>query len=226
MVQLAPSATILNWCQKEQTQSRAALLVGYPGEAGRPGFLDGVKEEIELLAKRLPGSQTLFGEEATEPNVLKHLPGNYVIHLAGHAYYDAQHPLESGMPLAADGWLRAADLYMRYGLVDGAMVVLSGCQTGTGKPTGGEVLGLISAFLYAGAHAVVSSLWYVDDWATVPLMREFYSGLMSGLETAEALRQAQLQMLNNEAYAAYAAPYFWAAFQLTGASRKFNFPDK
>jgi CHAT domain-containing protein len=100
----------------------------------------------------------------------------------------------------------------------GATVVLSGCQTGEGRLEGGEVLGLISAFLYAGARGVVSTLWKVDDAVTPLLMSDFYRGLANGLDTVEALREAQLHSLKNKFYA---APDIWGAFQFTGASSDF-----
>ena len=117
-------------------------------------------------------------------------------------------------------WLRASDLFLRHGLLGGATVVLSGCQTGQGQPAGSEVLGLISAFFYAGARGVVASLWKVDDAATAILMGHFYDGLARGRPTAEALRQAQVAMLAGDDYR---LPYYWGAFQLTGAERRFDF---
>jgi CHAT domain-containing protein len=40
-----------------------------------------------------------------------------------------------------------------------------------------------------------TSLWSVDDAATAELMKQFYSQLNAGVGRAEALRQAQLSML-------------------------------
>lgn len=55
------------------------------------------------------------------------------------------------------------------------LVVLSGCQTCSGKMERAEgVTGLTRAFMYAGTPAVIASLWYVDDPATKELMVNFY----------------------------------------------------
>ncbi len=79
------------------------------------------------------------------------------------------------------------------------LVVLSACETGLGKGYYGQgVMGLQRAFLAAGARAVVASLWRVDDAATTVLMEQFYTNLWTKkMPKLEALRQAQLTILNN-----------------------------
>ena len=58
------------------------------------------------------------------------------------------------------------------------LVVLSACETGRGALESGQgVLGLQRAFQSAGTRAVVSSLWKVDDAATVVLMTRFHRNL-------------------------------------------------
>ncbi len=215
-VQLAPSATILERCQRQRTGTQQPLLVGYPGCPDELGYLPGVKEEIQLLARLLPDADILLGKQATADQVLDAATGSSLVHIAGHTFFDSTNPLESGLPLDRGRWLRAADLYIRYGHLDGATIVLSGCSTGRGKLAGGDVLGLTSAFLYAGAVGIIAGLWHVDDAATVKLMDEFYHRLASGTNTANALRLAQLTMLRSEQYA---HPYFWAPFGLNGDKR-------
>jgi CHAT domain-containing protein len=71
--------------------------------------------------------------------------------------------------------------------------------------------------MYAGAARVVATLWKVDDAATAELMKRFYAGLFGrGLRPAAALREAQVQMFNQERWR---SPYFWAAFVLQGEYR-------
>jgi CHAT domain-containing protein len=215
-VQLAPSLTILEQCGRCVGGTRQPLLAGFAGHLDRSDHLPGVESEVHALASLFPGADVLLGEQATAEAVLASAPGRSLVHLAGHAFYDGMGPLESGMPLAGGRWLRAADLYLRYGHLGGATVVLSGCSTGRGKPTGGEVLGLTSAFLYAGAAGVVTGLWWVDDAATSEMMSAFYRRLRDGLDTAKALRQAQLELLQG---GQYVSPYYWAPFSLSGDSR-------
>jgi len=76
---------------------------------------------------------------------------------------------------------------------------------------GDEIVGLTRAFLYAGTPSVLSTLWRVVSETTEPLMVAFYTYLQQGLDKAEALRQAQLDVM-----AMYPHPRYWAAFCLVG----------
>jgi CHAT domain-containing protein len=95
------------------------------------------------------------------------------------------------------------------------LVVLSACQTGTGKMERAEgVTGLTRAVMYAGTPAVMASLWKVDDNATKELMINFYRNMLEkNLDKTEALRQAKLELLKTKQYA---SPLFWSAFVLYG----------
>ncbi len=57
----------------------------------------------------------------------------------------------------------------------------------------------------------MASLWSVNDEATGLLMESFYKHLQTGMNKAEALQQAQIEVRKQ-----YPHPYFWAAFSLTG----------
>lgn len=215
-VQLAPSATVLAHCQALKQAKGGALLVGYAGQPDEPGYLAGVKHEIESLARLLPKATILYGDSSltTEHDILSNLPRHTYIHLAAHACYDKNNPLQSGIRLFKDYWLRADALYNHQRLLNGALVVLSACEAARGTPTGLDILGLTSASLYAGAKGIIAGLWRVDDEATAELMIHFHQALQQGTPTAEALRQAQLKLLNSQKHS---APYYWAAWGLSGA---------
>jgi CHAT domain-containing protein len=105
---------------------------------------------------------------------------------------------ETGLPDREDGILTAEEV-QALDLRGTELVVLSACETGLGVGEYGQgVLGLERAFQAAGARAVVASLWKVDDAATTVLMEQFYTNLWSKkMPKLEALRQAQLTVLNN-----------------------------
>jgi len=91
------------------------------------------------------------------------------------------------------------------------LVTLSACDTAVG-PTGEEgVENIVNAFIEAGSRSVVSTLWEIQDHAAAELMSNFYADLGHGEGKAEALRQAQLKILNSGA-----PPYYWAGFELDG----------
>jgi CHAT domain-containing protein len=117
------------------------------------------------------------------------------VHFACHGDYNWQDPLESGLELAEDKRLRLADLFEdAFPMKQASLVVLSACQTGLADPgdLADEYLGLTAGFLFAGAPAVISTLWPVDDLATMLLMERLYRfHLHKRMSPAAALRQAQ-----------------------------------
>ncbi len=94
------------------------------------------------------------------------------------------------------------------------LVVLSACDTGKGDVKVGDgVYGLRRALVIAGSQSQVLSLWLVDDVATKDLMVKYYQNLQTGKGRHEALRSAQLDLLNSQEYQ---HPQFWAAFVPSG----------
>jgi CHAT domain-containing protein len=94
------------------------------------------------------------------------------------------------------------------------LVTLSACETGRAKVAADEeLIGIGRGFLYAGAGALLLSLWSVADTSTASLMEQMYSALRAGASKAAALRDAQIALLaeNREMHSA-----FWGAFQLIG----------
>jgi len=175
------------------------------------------RHEVEAIATVLPKPSTiLLGDHATETN-FKQLPlSQYnVIHLALHGYVDPEISDRSALvfapenPAKDDGLLQVREI--RNLRLNADLVTLSACDTGVG-PVGEEgVENIVNAFVEAGAQSVVSTLWELEDHATAQLMANFYEHLGRHEGKAEALRQAQLEMLK-----AGAPPYYWAGFQLDG----------
>ena len=97
--------------------------------------------------------------------------------------------------------------------VGGEVVALTACNTGLGKNLTGEgVMGLGRAFQYAGARAVLMSLWSVEDESTNLLTERFFNYLKQGKDKLEALRLARSDLRK----AGYEHPYYWAPFILVG----------
>jgi CHAT domain-containing protein len=101
--------------------------------------------------------------------------------------------------------------------VPGALVVMTGCATGTGDARAGAgLLGLTRAWLMAGARAVISTAWPVED-SSGDIFSRFYHYLPEN-SAAEALRRSQVEMAHGGTWRA--APAYWASYQLTGGSRE------
>jgi CHAT domain-containing protein len=124
-----------------------------------------------------------------------------------------------------DGFLQAQEV-MNLEL-DTELVMLSACQTGLGRLRGGEgLVGLSTAFFYAGAESVCASLWQVPSGPTSQLVPELFKQLKEGkVDRAEALRQAQLAVMRqgqgrDGKSTDYSSPFCWAAFVMMGECRQ------
>lgn len=73
------------------------------------------------------------------------------------------------------------------------------------------MVGLVRGFLHAGANSLLVSLWVVDDKSMTELMTHFYTYWLAGRSKAQALRQAQLDLIKQ-----YEHPYYWAPMILIG----------
>lgn len=120
------------------------------------------------------------------------------------------------------------------------LVTLSACESGVSQILrGDEPMGLVRAFMSAGAQAVLVSQWPVDDLATLLLMTRFYEIVQEGgtsLSWALAAAQDWLRGLSAAAiydfcarqglppppqqwpdtHFPFAAPLYWAGFVLIG----------
>jgi CHAT domain-containing protein len=197
----------------------AAAAAG-PARGTRLSPLPGTREEAKAV-----GDVTLLGRDASEAALREALARKkdrwHAVHFACHGLVNPDRPTLSSLALTPDaqndGFLTALEVLRAE--IPSDLVVLSACETGTGKIVGGEgILGLTRAFMYAGTPRVLCSLWKVDDEATRALMTEFYAlwnpkDGKRGLPTAEALRKAQEFVRGHEKWK---HPYFWAAWVLWG----------
>ncbi len=122
-------------------------------------------------------------------------------------------------PTRDDGYFSAEEI-QHLDLSACELAVLSACETALGSQRAGEgLMSLRRAFEIAGAQAVVSSLWKVDDRATAQLMKWFYQNYwVKEMPKSDALHQAKLRMLtqNRIDYQGDARPSTWGAFVLSG----------
>jgi CHAT domain-containing protein len=175
------------------------------------------QHEVESIAMDLPKpSKLLIGTDATE-TAFKQLPlSEYnVLHLALHGFADLDYPDRSALVFAPqsintdDGLLQVREI--RHLRLNASLVTLSACDTAVG-PVGEEgVDNLVNAFIQAGAHSVVSTLWETDDRSTTRLMTSFYRHLAHQEDKSTSLRKAELDLI-----ASGMPPYYWAAFELEG----------
>ena len=233
-----PNLRVLSRVKRQGGSSgrRPVLIVANPGADSR-WALPSSQSEGEAISRLLPGAYSFIGAQAARGTIRSKLPDYAVVHFACHARSHAGQPLESGVQLAADEWLRVHDI-MQLSLAGSPHVVLSACETaGIGRTAPDEGVGLPAAFLQAGAKGVIASSWSVHDDSTSLLMVRLYDEIQRSpddfplaLSRAQAwLRDASQQVLQDAAcrygmngvaippgYAPYALPFFWAAFEYMG----------
>ena len=171
--------------------------------------------EARLVASYGASGEARIGKDATAAYLtMAPLAGVDVLHFATHALIDERVATRSVLALGAgdgrSGFLGAADLAALD--IDGALVVLSACRSGSGVVVDGEgVQGLTAPLLQAGARAVVATAWRIGDRATVPFIEAFYDALADGQAVGSALRIAKLDAIQRGA-----PPREWAAFGVVG----------
>jgi CHAT domain-containing protein len=164
------------------------------------------------------GPLPFIGPAATKGEFLLNAPMARHLHLACHHFFDAKAPLLSFLKLAGDsgaGFLYAFEVAELD--LTAELVVLSACQSGRSRiATGDEQIGIVRAFLAAGAHSVISTLWSIQDASAAALFTDFYTRAL-GTGLAKALAQAQRALLADPRYT---LPCFWAPYVLSGRWNK------
>jgi CHAT domain-containing protein len=116
------------------------------------------------------------------------------LHFACHAVHDWQDPTRSALILGPSLAFNTAEILTFLDLTGVTMVVLSACETGLTdiETAPDEFASLPTAFLEAGAQAVTSTLWAVNDRSTAVLVAEFYRLLLTERQhPASALESAR-----------------------------------
>jgi CHAT domain-containing protein len=193
------------------------------GFAPAPSRLPASRAELAAFQQSVPGASVLVGEVATERRARVALKEAGIVHIASHAELNSASPLYSRVELAGagaggedDGRLEVRELLTL--AVRSRLVFLSGCETGLGKTwatsyrTGEDYATLGQALLYAGAGAVVATLWRIEDQSAAALAGRFYVHLKTH-GPAEALALAQRDLLASRRHA---SPYFWAGHVVVG----------
>lgn len=220
-IETEPSATmpyigVAAWTQPADNRNAIVRAVSGPQRSQLTSLPDS-KLEVETIGKDLPHPSTiLLGAEATEGNFKRAaLDSSDVVHLALHGYADLDYPDRSALVFAPDpsetddGLLKVRDIRGLH--LKARLVTLSACNTGVGPVGESGIVNLVNAFIEAGADSVVSTLWEVEDHTTEHMMTDFYAELAGHKRKVDALRSAQLALLNQGL-----TPYFWASFQIVG----------
>ena len=236
-IRIVPSLTTLKLILDSPADSHSetgALIVGEPrvtdvyfkGVLRYLCPLPGAKGEAEMIARLLPESHLLIGEQATKQAVLQRIPSVSLVHFAAHG--DAERgeialtPADSTVefPHEADYLLSMTDISQVR--LSAKLVVLSCCHTARGQIKTEGVVGIARAFLGSGARSVLVALWDLQDRATEEFMGIFYENLVQGKSASESLHRAMKWMRNN----GFSEVRQWAPFMLIGDDVSFHFGEE
>ncbi len=200
--------------------------------------LPGVPVELAEITQKLWKGKSFMDDKFTIANLkAQRAQQPYgIIHLATHADFNPGVPSNSYIQLW-DSKLRLDEL-SQLGLNNPpvALLVLSACRTALGDEE--AELGFAGLAVKAGVKSALASLWYISDVGTVGLMSEFYQVLDTAPIKAQALQQAQINMIQGKVQVENGQlrttsgtislpnelgqsrdlthPYYWAAFTLVG----------
>jgi CHAT domain-containing protein len=202
--------------------------------------LPAVPIELSLITRSLWEGQAFLNRSFTLNNLQQQRQqSDYgIIHLATHAEFRPGKPDNSYIQFWDSKLTLEKMKELGWNNPPVSLLVLSACRTALGD-TEAE-LGFGGLAVQSGAKSALASLWYVSDTGTLALMSEFYRQLQQVPIKAEALRQAQIamiqgkvriqdgQLLTSRGSVSLPAeialsnntlshPYYWAAFMIIGS---------
>lgn len=194
----------------------AGINQGNSGNKYKFNPLPNVETELKQI-KSVVSSKILLNQEFTSANLQDQISKSpfSIVHLATHGQFSSA--TEETFIVAYD---RIIDINQLSNILQNReksqppieLLVLSGCETAAGDSR--AVLGMAGVALRTGVQSTLATLWSVSDASTAMLMSQFYQELAKPtVSRAEALRRAQLTLLQNPEYK---HPRFWTPYILVG----------
>lgn len=214
--------------KKLNTKTSRALITGVDKEATINGqkfpALSYVEKEIKSVEKVFANTEKLINQNFTLNNLRQELSKTVypIIHIATHAQFGII-PEDTFLVAGNNQKLTISELEkvlrkFKGGVNSTELLSLTACQTAVGDER--ATLGLAGIALQVGVRSVLASLWSVPDESTSILVEEFYQNLRAGKSKAEALQQAQIELIHpknrDDVNPQYDNPGFWASFIMIG----------
>ena len=235
---VVPSLSLID--TRQSGLGEAQVLAMGVSEFDQLAPLPAVPIEVDIINQLWPGAAFL-NESSTRNNLVEQRQQSpyQVIHLATHADFKPG-KLDNSYIQLWDEQIRLSELHRlgwEYPAVD--LLVLSACSTAVGSPE--AEMGFAGLAIASGVRSAMASLWPVSDIGTLGLMSEFYGQLKYRTVKVEALRSAQLAMLQgaitsqggqlttstgrfslpaepgNFSSVDLSHPYYWAGFTMIGS---------
>ena len=216
------------------------LAMGASRFANQPD-LPAVSAEVSLITQGKWEGDAFLNEDFVLENLQTQIKGqDYgVVHLATHASFESGDMEKSYIQLWDEKL--ALDDIGDLGLNEAniGLIILSACNTALGDRA--SEYGFAGFAVTAGSQSALASLWPVNDEGTLGFMSQFYDELRQAPVRSEALRQAQIRLIQGEVgidsgvvYDAigdeiavlpslaesgrwdFSHPFFWSAFTMIG----------
>lgn len=181
--------------------------------------LAGAVEEAKTIRNCYFNSMWYLGAKATVANFKAECERASVLHIAAHYRIDPN-PSKFEILLApdsgSDGSIGIQELSQITNTHLG-LVVLSACNSiASADPISTGPSRAAEMFSMTGAKSVLGGLWKVSDAAAAKVIGDFYRSISRGKSRTEALRRAQIEVLESKQFA---HPFYWACFALYGNPR-------
>jgi len=187
--------------------------------------LDNIPLEIATISQQFPNHQLLVNQQFNPQTLTQTLDNaDYsIIHIATHAQFGTI-PDDTFLVAGNNDKIALKSLENTLRLLESGsnsveLLTLTACETAEGDER--SALGLAGVAIQAGVQSAIASLWPVSDQSTLQLILAFYDNLInSGVNKAEALREAQIQLIqaqsNPDINNQYSHPVYWSSFILIG----------
>lgn len=224
----------------ENIQNSKVLAMG-ASEFQELSPLPAVPVELSNITEKLWSGQSFLNQKFTLENLQSQRRQQpfLIVHLATHAEFKPGQPSNSFIQF----WNNKLTLDKMNGLgwknPPVNLLVLSACRTAFGDDKAELSFGGLA--VQSGVKSALASLWYVSDTGTLALMSEFYQHLRTASIKAEALREAQIAMIQGKVRVEngklqgstwslplpaelkvletqnLSHPFYWAAFMMIGS---------
>jgi CHAT domain-containing protein len=221
-----------------QPATAAQLAASFPPDRCRDDLaalealprLPDTRTQVTTIAQQMGGGTAVVGEEFTKQRLAQPDVGQYrIVLLATHAFLPdslrcfSEPAITVSVPPRAPNadpeFLRTEDIDQLK--LNADLVALSACDTAGSGAVGESLSGLARSFFRAGARGLLVTHWPVVTGASVPLMIGTFGAQGGARDSAQALRAAQLKMIDTagsstEAPIEISHPNYWAGFVLIG----------
>jgi CHAT domain-containing protein len=190
--------------------------------------LPGTQQELNMLQQQFDSVTVYTQQQLSETNLKKwskegKLNKAAILHFALHGIAGTTTAKEDNSLVVTepnggkeDGLLQFTEAYELD--IKPQLVCLSACETGLGMITiDGSLATMGTVFLAAGAKAVLTTNWTIDDAATALFIKDVYQQVKeTNIGFAQAVANTKRKFIKGDFGEKYKKPYYWAPFKYYG----------